>query len=72
MKKKTIKKVKKPSAWASFPQKTWEQWFSEFVMSQLAVEFYGRTKTWPKKIKLGSLQVIDNPDGSATLKVDLA
>lgn len=70
MSKKRTKKVR--AAWGDFPQKSWEQWFAEFVMSQLAITFYGQHKKWPKKINLNTLSVTDNPDGSANLVVDLA
>jgi len=57
--------------WRDFPKKTFEEWFAEFVISQLAVEFYGQTKKWPTKMNLASLKVIEQRDGSATLTIDL-
>lgn len=54
-----------------FPEKSFQEWFTEFIMANLAVEFYGRNKKWPKKLYPDTLKVIDNPDGSGTLTVDL-
>jgi hypothetical protein len=66
-----LKKVTKTDNWKDFPQKTFQEWFSEFVLAQLAVEFYGRNKTWPTKMDLSSLQIKENKDGSATLSLEL-
>lgn len=70
-KKMKTKRTVRKDTWAPFPQKDWQEWFSEFVLATLAVEFYGQNKTWPKKIKLGSVKVQEQKDGSAILSVDL-
>lgn len=71
--KKKIKKMRKvkQAKWLDFPQRSWEAWFSEFVVSRLAVEFYGQNKRWPRKINPSSLRIVENKDGSGTLSVDL-
>ena len=72
--KKSVKKVTKPKKveTAPFPQRSWQEWFSEYCLSQLALKFYYKYGKWPIEIKLGTLEVKELRDGSAELKVELA
>ena len=72
MKKKKIARAKKEKkGWVPLEQMEWSQWFAQYILSKMVLEFHSKNKRMPTKLNLGSVSVKDLPTGEGLLSAEL-
>lgn len=65
------KKTKQTNPWKPVPSQTWQEWFSQSILSQAVLKFYHKHKRWPVAIDTGSAVFKELKSGGAKLTLNL-
>lgn len=68
-KQKRAKIVKGP--WITIPQRDWSSWLSDWLVTNMVMEAYVKTKKLPKQIRVDEPCLEDLEDGGAILHYEV-
>ena len=70
---KMKKKTKKApiDKWTYMPQQEWKDWFGQYLISRIALEYYHTHKRFPIAFDSSSAVLKDQKDGSAKLTLQV-
>ena len=75
-KKKVVKRGKnlateKMSPWVDVPSKTFQEWFSQWLVASMVLRGQAVSGKLPKRIRLPKECIKEQPDGSALLSFEI-